>query len=1742
MGATPSAPIVVEGESGPYAGSFPRPPRLAARVRANWAYYPAAPAGSDALPSPTDDRFGLGFGGAGGGGGSGLAAAAQAPVRLPTIQNFGKLREVLLLPGRLVLPRGLRKSMAPSGSARSSSGSWGGGGKGARSASGGGISGPRDFIREARELEQRERAAKSVGAAEASPGSKTGAAAAAAAADSSGFNELRARSVRLSPATEVLVDTARGTVSLAPRGGGWGLQLSLTTPAERETWAAALRDERQRLPLSGGEMTRGLRSDFAAEVHAAVWQRIEQRNDRALWALYYDALPRAQPLVVSLYATFEGLMSNGPGSAAPSGPAAARAFAAILSLAANFIPLRAILLAFRFQGRLFAAHASAMGGGRSAGAVIGRGDSGNAESVMDLCASLESNVVGAWGVVVAPVLLKLLRHPAGSVKLFGNGNAAAAGAARADASVEGAEGSACPSGITAEEIAWFYAEASEWGRRISPLALKDVARLMDDGVTVATIFGNAAVRIDDPARVRELFQCLPLSLMRRCFSMRGAGEESSRALVECLIKCSLRDRESFGALCQIVVSSEVVDDAFVSALADVAFAQGQIVGVKLFLDEVLFDESRFELCNLAIMSRTPQLVPVVMEALAAAVKRSATETAIQVDSDGVRHLFELLLRLECFSAQDADPEMHNVRTLSAWLSAADAGSDAEAHRRSAAFVDVVTRTRFLRNFARICAPNEPLMADPAAARSTSASPAVPSAAYATAPPAAAPEMPGSWHASAPPMDPGEVEFAFVSPLYGHSGGSSSSGTSGVGSSAAFSNAASGGPGWGSGAFAASETPRSAPPRRRRAFIVAPGLENDHKARRRQHLLDALYGLLASCLVTEPSLIADFLLTDEMNGFFRVFFRPMQADMPPRIGQLRERVAALLLSRLDVHRPFAEAVRTGRILSKPRQFSRDVIAALRGQPTCVSSELFVALTLSAVKLGGFDGLARRIGTVELGVSREEERKAQLLGLVNAVMARPESDFFKAAGGALDPTLDAAESTISLETLGECALLATSSKRLLSKDGPGAERLQRMFNHYLETSAPSSWRELFRSAETVAYFIKYINRENLPKTYESFKRVNASRPLALGLIEAVEREYSAPLLKTSFELEGGDAAMERMIAELEARGAHAATPQMKSLIRLSAAWMRNRQAVVKIPMAPRNAQSVAFLACAHWQRTKLTQASKALICQVGTGEGKSLLIAMLAVHFASLGKSVHVLENNAGLLERDYADFAPFYKALGATSTKRFADRSAQITYALREDIEQFYRGRVFEGLSPFANAFLLVDEVDELIVDASPNENYVKPDVDRSAGFGAALAAVKAGSSSKPGNVSAEDWSVAQRASRSAAQMLENVPNGYAVRGGRAILLDGRGRPTRNWSEALAAKNFLLFGHRPELNTYFFTQSMPHMLLQYGAIVGLSGTLGSPSERDFLQKTFGASFVEVPSFLDTCEGVCKMPPKLVENRALVLSDDATQIAEVARLAAAEAGRVPTVVITSTPQHAARVRDAIAARLRGSGGADAAQLFTEMGADGRNMDWRGIVERATAPIELPGGRRQWRVTVTDYFGGRGHDYRVQDEEVNEAGGLLVIMMTIPESEREFVQWRGRTARNDRRGQFAVLLNGAEEPVSSNASDVEKHKSKEPGAAASVHDAGLIETLLAARDKVKRTELEGLSAKILHGQRLNELCDKFYKANPSTDGAAWPGSEANAALRDFLTQHAGGNVSAAECATFAKTWGVPPATRYS
>ena len=106
-------------------------------------------------------------------------------------------------------------------------------------------------------------------------------------------------------------------------------------------------------------------------------------------------------------------------------------------------------------------------------------------------------------------------------------------------------------------------------------------------------------------------------------------------------------------------------------------------------------------------------------------------------------------------------------------------------------------------------------------------------------------------------------------------------------------------------------------------------------------------------------------------------------------------------------------------------------------------------------------------------------------------------------------------------------------------------------------------------------------------------------------------------------------------------------------------------------------------------------RAFIAQLATGEGKSIVIAMLAVFMSQLyGLRVHVLENNEGLLERDYRQNKPFYDRFNIKSSTDLGDGDAQIVYCLKAKINKHFLGKMLKGTldAELKKTVIIVDEV------------------------------------------------------------------------------------------------------------------------------------------------------------------------------------------------------------------------------------------------------------------------------------------------------------------------------------------------------------------------------------------------------------------------------------------------------------------
>jgi len=273
---------------------------------------------------------------------------------------------------------------------------------------------------------------------------------------------------------------------------------------------------------------------------------------------------------------------------------------------------------------------------------------------------------------------------------------------------------------------------------------------------------------------------------------------------------------------------------------------------------------------------------------------------------------------------------------------------------------------------------------------------------------------------------------------------------------------------------------------------------------------------------------------------------------------------------------------------------------------------------------------------------------------------------------------------------------------------------------------------------------------------------------------------------------------------------------------------------------------------------------------------------------------------------------------------------------------------------------------------------------------------------------------------------------------------------------------------------------------------------------------------VPRFLDTCVGNAR---KEVTNHGVeVVKDDAALVKRVVQLAVEYHKKVPVLIIASSGVELTKLVEACKNAELTHGEAampkDEVQRFSQFDEKGRSMKakWQTIIDDATKRLGGVDDNR-CRVTVTDRFGGRGHDFQVVDKEANANGGMLVIATSIPD-EREWIQWRGRTARQDRPGQFYVVLDQTAEPLK----DPKNKKLLDAARGTKLEENVKIEMLLEVADEGIGEKLKAFEKEQATGEKLNELTEKYYATYPRLFEDKWPEPKykKDRHLRDFLVHN--------------------------
>jgi preprotein translocase subunit SecA len=456
-------------------------------------------------------------------------------------------------------------------------------------------------------------------------------------------------------------------------------------------------------------------------------------------------------------------------------------------------------------------------------------------------------------------------------------------------------------------------------------------------------------------------------------------------------------------------------------------------------------------------------------------------------------------------------------------------------------------------------------------------------------------------------------------------------------------------------------------------------------------------------------------------------------------------------------------------------------------------------------------------------------------------------------------------------------------------------------------------------------------------------------------------------------------------------------------------------------------------------------KGRIAQVATGEGKSIILAMLALSTSLMGYFIDVITSSQTLAKRDWTTFAPLFKAFNVSSST-IADDSPEktafngiILYGTNTDFEfaflrnglslqKFVLTLPLDGSTeiPRRPDLAIVDESDNLFLDAACSSAIMgyTAETHYEWVFRPIYEAICHGITSVPeirtilqncdsGNQrsQAESLSDSEIATwiRSALDARDNHHLGrdYVVStdqqtGHRSVeivdaKITGRISHSSRWSngvhEFLEVKEGIPVQNQ---DTAIASICHPTFFDRYSLLFGLTGTLGESAERDEIRRVYQVDSFDIPPNLP-CKRI-REPTRIFEtiverNQAILTS-----------LNAHRNHRRPVLVLFAT------INESL----------DFSRLLTMNRIshlvlnDKQREEESFILDRAGKP---------GAVTIATNVAGRGTDIIVSSAGL-EAGGLHAIIGFLPSNLRVEVQALGRAGRQGQTGSCEILFAREEE----------------------------------------------------------------------------------------------------------------------
>lgn len=465
----------------------------------------------------------------------------------------------------------------------------------------------------------------------------------------------------------------------------------------------------------------------------------------------------------------------------------------------------------------------------------------------------------------------------------------------------------------------------------------------------------------------------------------------------------------------------------------------------------------------------------------------------------------------------------------------------------------------------------------------------------------------------------------------------------------------------------------------------------------------------------------------------------------------------------------------------------------------------------------------------------------------------------------------------------------------------------------------------------------------------------------------------------------------------------------------------------------------------------------VAQLRTGEGKSVLLGGLAAFLALLGHSVDVICYSAYLSNRDWLAFKDLFERLGIADKVQYLTIDGlmgQNTGHVRQQVTDLLTNADRRAgatsaadSTPTTKRVLLFDEVDVLLRPSFFGDTY-NPAVYIDTEKGDAAELLKFVYEKRPGNIAEVKAQPSYQAllklvGRDAQQLLDDevhqmlkdigklATHDYVVHEEIEALPGSKVRPVKKigyiehdtvtcsksfgyltafaWLKELANGTLELDTARSHLKLIARCGLMAYAYLPtyYAAILGVTGTLDSltESESTLLKEACG---IKDFTFLPSVYGVSQLDfkPNSTDVSLANSMDDFYQ-AIVKTAGEAQATGRPTIIYFRDLQELERFESSTYGQ----------QFVIKMGAGLLHLTEKTLASQKEHIIRRAMDRGNVLLSVRKL--GRGIDFKCDDRQVNEAGGVLVLQAFFSDATTEEVQIRGRTARQGHRGGYRLIL---------------------------------------------------------------------------------------------------------------------------